>query len=303
MRGAGTTADAGGQTIQIDESSGQERQNEPTRSKRRRRRLMALIIVVGVVLIIVGAGLVWWTQRGPSRPSVSDAVDRFRSSSTVPSPTLTLQPQGGVYIYAGTGEERLSFLTTHQSQDGSLPGTVTRGAKGCWTFAIEYNSFHRQTWSYCAVDGRLVEPGNTTEQKFDFGPLSQSEHTEVVCDPATTLFSPSASAGDRSPVRCRGRSQTTKTDMTQRGDITFVGRTTVRVGTTRVPALHYSRDVRISGGQTGSSQEDLWIAVDDGLPLREQRTISVVSPAPAPLNHVTYSEHGQWQLTSLVPRT
>jgi hypothetical protein len=27
----------------------------------------------------------------------------------------------------------------------------------------------------------------------------------------------------------------------------------------------------------------------------------VVSPAPAPLNHVTYAESGHWQLTSLTP--
>jgi hypothetical protein len=260
-------------------------------------------IAAGALIVLVGVGLAWWSQRGPSKPSIGQAVDRFRSATTVPATLETLQPQPGVYIYAGSGEERLSFMATHQPQDGDLPGTVTRGANGCWDFAIEYNSFHRQTWHRCVVKGRLTERGNTTEQKFDFGPLSESEHAEVVCDPAIVLYDPEASPGDSSPVRCRGHSDTTNANMTQRGRVTFVGRTTVTVGGKRVPALHFAQDLTISGDQRGSSHEELWIAAKDGLPLREERTTTVVSPAPAPLNEVTYSEHGRWLLTSTTPKT
>jgi hypothetical protein len=162
---------------------------------------------------------------------------------------------------------------------------------------------HRQTWSRCAKDGRLLEHGNISEQKFDFGALSQSERTQVVCEPSTILYDVAVAPGHREPVRCTGHSQTTKTHMKQRGRLTFVGRTTVVVGGTRVPALHYAQDIAVSGDQTGSSHEEAWIAAKDGLPLREERIISVVSPAPAPLNHVTYAEHGRWQLTSLTSRT
>ncbi|MGZ4690833.1 MAG: hypothetical protein ACXVKA_16380 [Acidimicrobiia bacterium] len=267
----------------------------------RRRRLIALIVVLGVIVVLAIAGIAWWNQRGPSRPSIGNAIDRFRSNGSTPSGASAMQPRPGVYIYAGQGEESLSFLATHQSQDGNLPGTVTRDAHGCWSLTVEYNSFHRQSWHRCAVDGRLVDHGNTTDQKFDFGALSQSEHTEVVCDPAFTLYDPAFSPGHRETVRCVGNSQTTKARMNQRGRMKFIGPTTVVVAKRRVPALHYAEDVTISGDQTGSSHEELWIAAADGLPLREERTISVVSPAPAPLNHVTYSEHGTWTLTSLSP--
>ena len=215
---------------------------------------------------------------------------------------MPLQPKPGVYIYAGTGEEKLSFLGTHQSQVGQLPGTVTREASGCWTFAIEYNSFHRQTWRRCVVGDRLLERGNTTEQKFAFGALSQSEHTDVVCDPALTLSDPEVRPGHRETVACTGRSQTTKTKMLQRGQLDFVGPSVVTVAGKKVAALHFSQDVTISGGQAGSTREELWIAAADGLPLRERRTIKVVSPAPAPINEVTYSEQGTWRLTSMSPR-
>lgn len=261
---------------------------------------LASIIVVSLV---VGGGVAWWWHRGPSRPSIGGAIDRFRSSSPTRRGTVALQPHPGVYVYAGSGNEHLSFLATHQSQDGNLPGTVTSGAGGCWSFAIEYNSFHRQTWGRCAVDGRLVERGGTTDQKFDFGAFTQSEHTDVACDPPTTLYDPATAPGHRGPVRCGGHSRTTKADMTEQGRVTFLGRTTVVVGATRVAALHYEQDLTLTGDQTGSQHEDVWIAADDALPLRDQRTITVVSPAPAPLGHVTYTEHGNWQLTSLTPRT
>ena len=269
----------------------------------RHRRLPFILVAVGlVVVVLLGAGFIWWNQRGPSQPSIGGAVDRFRSSTHAPSDAAALQPPPGVYTYAGSGDEKLSFLATHQSEDGDLPGTVTRGADGCWTFAIDYNTFHRQSWSRCAEAGRLVEHGNVSEQKFDFGALSQSERTEVVCEPATILYDLAVAPGHREQVRCTGHSQTTNTNMTQRGQRTFIGRTTVVVGGTRVRALHYAQDVKVSGDQTGSAHEEVWIAAKNGLPLREERTISVVSPAPAPLNHVTYSEHGRWQLTSLTPQ-
>ncbi len=261
--------------------------------------------VVGAVLVaLVGTlGGAWWLRRqGPSRPSIGRAVDRFRSSRGE-SGADARRPQPGVYVYAGTGEERLSFLGTHQSQTGDLPGTVALGADGCWTSTIEYNSFHRQTWSRCTVDGRFVEHGNSTDQKFDFGPLSQSEHTEVVCDPPTTLADLANAPGDHDPLRCTGHSQTTKATMIQRGRVTYVGPATVVVGGRRVAAIHAKIDFAITGDQTGSTHEELWIARESGLPLRERRDIRVVSPAPAPLFHVTYTERGSWHLTSMTPRT
>ncbi len=261
------------------------------------------IVAVVVLGTLVGAGAWWMSHRGPGRPSIGGAVGRFRSSSGSSVGSGTARPEPGVYVYSGTGDEHLSFLATSQSQDGSLPGTVALGSGDCWELTVEYNSFHRQAWSFCSTGGRLMESANSTDQKFDFGPLSQSEHTEVVCHPPITFADPARAPGDHDPVRCTGHSQTTKADMTQRGHVTFLGRTTVRVGSRRIPALHVEQDITIAGDQQGSQHEELWIAKQTGLPLREQRSIRVASPAPAPLNHVTYTERGSWRLTSMTPRT
>jgi len=266
---------------------------------------IGVAVVVASALVLGGVGVVGavWLRRGPSRPSVTGAVHRYRSSTPGARANAAAQPRPGVYLYAGSGDEHLSFMSTGQSQTGNLPGTVTTGADGCWTFVIEYNSFHHQTWTRCERDGRMVETGGLTDQRFDFGFFSQSEHTVVTCTPPIVLDDPGAAVGTTTALRCDGHSQTTGADMAQRGRITLVGRPTMTIHGTRVAAVHYREDFTIGGGQHGSTHEDVWVAADTGLPLREERTIEVVSPAPAPIHEVTYREQGSWRLTSLTPQT
>jgi hypothetical protein len=38
------------------------------------------------------------------------------------------------------------------------------------------------------------------------------------------------------------------------------------------------------------------------MPLRNERELTVVSPAPAPLDSLTYTERSEWRLDSLEPR-
>ena len=192
------------------------------------------------------------SSRGPTRPSIGDAVGRFRSSSTSTGAAVR-GPDPGVYVYEGTGDEHLSFMATSQSAEREPSGHGDARTRWLLDVPIEYNSFHKQTWTWSAADGRLVDRGNTTDQKFDFGPLSQSEHTEVVCDPPTTFYDPATKPGHETPVRCKGRSETTKANMDQRGRVTFVGRTTIVVGDTthchgarRAGPEDHRRSVRIA---------------------------------------------------------
>jgi hypothetical protein len=243
-----------------------------------------------------------WSQRGPGRASVAKAIDRFRTSSTAVSASKPLQPLPGVYLYNGSGSEALSFLGTQQSQGPTEPGTVTILPDGCWSFQLDFNSFHSQTWIRCATNGRLVERGGTADQKFDFVAFKESEHSPTTCTPPFVLADPAARPGTTWPLRCTVRSQTTKTTAQQTGTLKYIGRENVTIGGVAVPALHVHQSVRLSGGQTGSVSIDLWLADTTGLPLREQHLIKVVSPAPAPINEVTYTERGNWQLSSLTPR-
>ena len=266
----------------------------------RRSRLVA----AAVVLVLVGGGAVVLRlqNRGPDRASVSGAVDRFRTSSTVATSTRLWRPRAGVYVYSGTGSESLSFLGTHQTQGPTEPGTVTLRPNGCWQFRIDYNSFHSQTWDRCSTRTKLVEAGepptndstsSRSRPPSTASPSARRPSWSPTCPPRPV---PSA------PVHCTGRSQTTKSTSTQTGTATYVGRESVTVGSARVAALHTRQDLRLSGDQTGEVHIDIWFAAADGLPLSESHAITVVSGAPAPINHVTYTELGSWHLTSLTPR-
>ncbi len=270
----------------------------------RRSRLAGLALL----LVVLGAAVfAWrWEQRGPGRPSVSGAVGRLRTSTTVAPTARSLQPRSGVYVYKASGTESLSFLATSQSQGPTEPGTVMVGREssrtGCWSFRIDYNSFHHQSWTRCATNGKLTEAGGTADQRFDFVTFKVGEHSRTTCDPPFVVADLAAAPGTTWPVHCTGRSDTTKATFTQTGTATLAGRDDVEVAGARVPAWHTRERLRLSGGQTGEVKIDIWFA-RNGLPLQEQHVITVLSPAPAPLGHVKYTEKGTWRLTSMTPRT
>jgi hypothetical protein len=244
-----------------------------------------------------------WQHRGPERASVGGAIDRFRTSSTLSTPTARFQPRPGVYVYDGSGTESVSFLTTRQPQGPTEPGTVEPKPNGCWQFRLDFNSFHSETWNRCSTKQKLTESGGTTDQRFDFVAFKVGEHSEITCDPPFVVADPSAAPGTSAPMHCRGRSQTTKGSFTQTGTATLVGPETVTVEGVKVPALHTREDIHTKGTQNGDAHVDIWFALSNGLPLKETHNINIVSPAPAPINHVTYTERGNWQLTSMTPRT
>ncbi len=157
----------------------------PAPVRRRPRRRAWIVATAALVALTVGVGAYafeMWRSRGPDEASVSEAVTRFRSSSTtVASEAMRVRPAAGVYTYAGSGEEELSFAGTHQTEGPSIPGTVTYGDNGCWTFQVEYNTFHRQTWNWCTRGGRVVETrrDDTAEVRLRRVQGRRAEHDHV----------------------------------------------------------------------------------------------------------------------------
>ncbi len=68
-----------------------------------------------------------------------------------------------------------------------------------------------------------------------------------------------------------------------------------------VPSYHYRIERTLSGSQTGFERYDTWYSVLDGLPMKTDRRVEVHSPSP--IGSVTYTEHGNYILTSLTPQT
>lgn len=272
-----------------------------TRHRGRRRVVTAVLLAA-----LAGAG-VWfameWRDRGPDEASVDDAIDRFRASSTsTPTGELGDRPIPGVYEYEGSGREHLSFMSTDQAQGPVLAATVTLDGEHCWDLALEYNSFHRQQWHWCLDDTGVVETGGRVEQAFDFGALVVDERSTSVCDPPFVLVRRTVKAGDSWPKRCETTSETTETRNVSTGTVEFIGTETLTIGAAEQSTVHYRIIATLSGEQSGDDRFDLWFTTDRYLLVRGEREMRVVSPAPAPLNEVTYTESGTWTLRSLQPQ-
>lgn len=281
-----------------------------------RRHPLRRLLLFALVLVLGGCGwIAWqWRARGPEEASVSDALSKFRASNpaaaAVADDTTTTGAQRdpiafvpGVYEYRGSGEEQLSFLGTSQPQGPVLPATVLPAEGGCSTFSIAYNSFHSQGWTWCPTPHGFTERGGTVAQKFDFGAFKMDERSTSVCRPAFVMVDRRDEPGARHRVDCTTESQTTEAGNRSAGTSTFVGREAVAVGDVTVEALHYRIVRTVSGGQQGSDRIDVWFDAARGLPVRQRHDLRVVSPAPPPLDEVTYTERGEWQLTSLTPKT
>lgn len=270
-------------------------------SRRHRGRFAAAALVVVTAL---GGAFAWrWHERGPGPASIPSAVDHFRASSSTATPApVNLRPPAGVYVYRGRGHEHLSFMSTTQSQGPRLPGTVTVAPDGCWTFELAFNSFHRQMWHWCPSGPRLLEDSGTSFERFDFAAFTMGETSRFRCAPSFATLDVSATPGRSWPTHCTGHSETTNADVTTTGTVRFVGSETLSVGTIAVPTMHVHIDRLLTGGQAGEEHDDIWFATKNALPIRGARTIRAVSPAPAPLGQVTYTEDGKWQLTSLTPQ-
>lgn len=258
--------------------------------------LVVAVVVAGTVAIVL------WRRSGAHEASTRDAQRRFeRSSSTQRSAPSVLRPAAGVYLYRGTGTEHLTLPPKTQSQGPRMPATVTDRADGCWTFRIDYNSAHWQTWIYCPRNGGLVELGGQTFERWDFVVTKYDSTSTFTCDPVSVAIRATMHAGDVWQQSCAGTSSGTKGTATTSGPYTFVGRESVVVGGAPVAAYHFHQVRTLSGSQTGTQDTDLWFAVKDGLPLRNDRTVSVHTNTI--IGRSTYTEHGSFELTSLIPQT
>ena len=271
-------------------------------SPRRRRRWIVALVVFGVVAIAVGGFVVLWRRSGAHQVSTGEARRRFEgNSSTAPPNPALLRPTAGVYVYRGTGTERLTLPPKSQSQGPNMPATIIDRSDGCWTFRIDYSSQHWQTWIYCPRDGGSVELGGQTFERWDFVFTKYDSTSTFTCEPPSVAIRAAMHPGDRWTQTCRGTSSGTKGEGVTSGPYTFVGDDTVNVGGTSVAAYHFHQERSLTGSQTGTQTADLWFAKKDGLPLRNQHSATVRTDTVVGTS--TYTEHGSFELTSLQPQS
>jgi len=251
-----------------------------------RRWLVAVAAAAAGVAVVAVAGVWWFLLRDVARPaSVSDAIATYRQHG----PGAARPTPAGVYLYATEGFERTDALggVAHRYPRTS---TITVSAAPCG-IRLRWDVLRGRstTWTVCTGGADWVERSRFERHTF-FGVTDQ---TTYACG-GTSLRPAGDHPGTAFEVDCStGKAR-------ERGRGRVVGRETVSVGDTRVPAVHLRTETSFTGDTTGHATYDFWLARKDGLPVR----IAMVSRTTSGslIGDVHYEERVSLRLTSLVPR-
>lgn len=277
----------------------------PARRHRHRRRRIVVAVILAVVVVGVGVFVVFWNRETARPVKVSEAIKKYHSSTTGGVTTTTgaaasARPQAGVYEYTGSGTDHISTPSKTQEEGPQIPATVTLGSDGCWVFRVDYNSSHWQTWNYCSRDGQLVEMGGQSYQHWDFVAFNVDTTTTFTCDPPSITIKATMKVGDSWNQSCSGTSTSISGEAVSSGRYTYLGAEKLDVGGRSVATYHFRQQRTLSGSQTGSQESELWFA-HNGLPIKNERKISVDSSSI--IGTITYTENATFSLASLIPHT
>ncbi len=272
----------------------------PGPGRRHHRRWWAL----GALALVVVGGVGWfayqWDHSGARPLSAGVAVQRFRQGVGA-DPSRGSGPAEGVYLYRGSGTEKVSVPPKSQTEGPGIPGTVIDRPGGCFEFRLDYSDAHWQNWVYCLRHGALVTTSRAGWYRWDFVAFTIADTSTYTCAPAAVTVPARLVPGAREPLSCTGRNDHLSTGLVlMSGTSTVLGTAEVLVGSEHVPAVRVRERVSFSGGQQGSNDADTWFSVATGLPL--QGTWRTVVATPSPVGTSTLDAHGAFDLTSLTPR-
>ncbi len=275
----------------------------PPDSGRRRHWVWIIGAIGAIALVAAGATLfVLWNRTSSDPVSIEEARNRADAAGADTEPSadaVALRPAAGIYRYRGEGTEHLDTPPLTQTQGPEIPGTVTHLEGQCWSLRVDYSTKHWQSWDYCPTGTTLTETAGEFFQQLDLVVTTIDTSSSYTCDPPVDAIRATQEAGDQWTQECRGTSTGTEGEVVSSGPYTFVGPQDLDIGGTKVPALHYHRVRNLTGGQTGTEDINLWFDAETGLPLRNERNITVHSSSL--IGGVTYEETGSFQLESMIP--
>jgi len=260
------------------------------------KRWTVAAVLLAVLATVAAVVAVRWNQ-GEAKPvDVADVTSP--TGTTLPAKQNVLRPPQGVYLFKGSGTDRIDRPPKEQAEGPSMPATVTHRADGCWTFRLDFSTNHWQEWVYCPKDGGLTEVGGKAFQRWDFGALVNTTTSTFTCKAPT--IKAHQRPGNEWRQSCRGVSTGVSGVTRSAGPYQFVGPEIIAIGDEPVSAYRYRRDRTNTGNQAGTEHTDLWFAADTGMPLRSQHTIDTKSPTV--IGTVHYTQDGTYQLTSMKPQ-
>lgn len=228
------------------------------------------------------------TSPVPTTPPTSSGAAPAPGRTTSTSPTATQVPPGvlGTFSYATTGYEETSFPGTHR--DFPRTSTITNKREGCgvastWKPIPE----HVQKQVLCPAGNAIKVTAYQTTISF----YGQSSGENFTCTGPSYVYKPDVKAGDTWKYTCKSA------DAVAKQTAHVIGYQTIDVGGTAVRTLHVHLATTLTGGASGTSAQDYWIATNKPVLVKEKGTVV------ANQGNVRYDERYSLALKSLSPKT
>ena len=261
--------------------------------------LLGLAVVVLVGVGVFGASYVFRDRPDPK--SIDSAVGDFRKG-TAPSTsggTADRLPAPGVYELSGSGGEQISFPPNSQADGSTMPASVELLGGGCFRWRIDYNEAHWHQLDFCRDGDDLLLGPQKNYQRWDFGSVKVENIGEFNCEPPQR-YPIGSRTGTVTTASCSGTNTAVAGATTTADRTEVVGREQLRIGDTKVTAVHLRQHDDLTGAQTGANDVEWWFDLRTGLPLQAIRTYRLDTASP--VGTITYNEAGRWLLESMEPR-
>ncbi len=278
-----------------------EAQNAPPRLRRRHRVRRVVIVVIVVLVALLSVPVISYIFRSKPGPvSLGSAGRLFRATTTtVPRPKVFALPPAGVYRASGSGFEQIAVPPDTIHDSAAMPVTVSYLPDGCWRWHLDYSTAHWHEYDFCPHDGRLLLTAQRNSLTVNLGLTSITNLAKFSCDPPSPIVVDQPRTGEVYAHRCTGTNTAAAGVSTAAGPVTLIGVTTVDIGGKPVEAIALTRRQKITGGQSGTLDEEWWFARSTGMPLREVRNYHLSTSSP--VGSIAYTEAGDWELNSMTP--
>ena len=269
---------------------------------RRRLVVAAVAFLAGVTLAVVPYALRGQPGAKPLAAAMRTLGAAAVTQSSPPSSSGLhyRYPDAGVYELTGQGSEHISFPPSSQHDSSIMPGSISILKGGCWRWRVDYNVAHWEFYDFCPTSGALVLEGNDNSQTWSFGLFKISNLAHFTCS-SGTVWLPASAAPDLLPAySCTGANTAVAGLTTATTTIHVTGVAILTIDGQHVRAVEEQDNTVLSGGQRGTVAETWWLDLQNGMPIRMQRSMSIATDSP--LGQIDYSEFGHWQMDYLVPQ-
>lgn len=249
-------------------------------------RKLAWIGGGALILIAAGVGILWFLLQSSGAATIDAAVDDFTADLAAAAEPVDGAPMPGVYMYAVTGDERISrsSLGISRSVSGEAPLIIRSTADGYET-ELRYSQDHTEWVRYAIGDGGASATWGQSEVKA----LGIGDRRPREWQPQPLRLPLDPSVGDAwSGSYKSGTLDVDIASSVLREDV-------VEIEGQEVPVMVIESTQNITGTYSGGRTEEFWLDPGTDLVVRYK----ITSGLEGPIDFAITADHTLMSLTPL----